>query len=648
MHFAQSIKDSAYLFHGLGALLLVLGMSSCRISYFDSPDQADPGSVIQIHIQINDDITPENTVADGVLALLLPNDWLIQDAHWTSSFGGGSLLVSEVWHERVLTQYPLHRFDPGMSWFAFRTDSAFAYQTDQVFYADLTVQVSDSLALYKLGCVATRATHGGNGLWTKVSYPHFLGIPSLSDYESYRVEAADEWTSLFTRQSGWTGGDGTYSIPLDGDERYSMDASRQTLFHFSDTFIGEVNDAGVRQGGTYLINNSQAHLTGSQPIEENISFNWGATSTETWIVPETPWSEDGNWFWQMDGISLSDSIHIFELRMRSDSQVGFAIEGVVLASGIIDSAYQISNLHQKDMAVEYTNPGNNSQIAFGQAVMPQTVRSGCPDPDGFIYIYGPRSYSGGKALVAARVGEDSLSYDQAWQFWDGESWSPDIEDCADITTGISQEHSVSQAANGEYILTYMLGGLSGPVCISRSPTPVGPFSHPEVVWTPQETNISSNVFTYNAKAHPHLSAPGELLMSYEVNTFSFSEHFSNADVYHPRFVRLRYDNYVSTKPTLTQAVQPENFNLRAFPNPFNGQVTLSWGAQHSSIDQLRIYDLTGRFVRNWDAAELSAKHQMIWDGRNFKDELVPTGIYLVHTGSYENEYHGMTKITLLK
>jgi len=45
---------------------------------------------------------------------------------------------------------------------------------------------------------------------------------------------------------------------------------------------------------------------------------------------------------------------------------------------------------------------------------------------------------------------------------------------------------------------------------------------------------------YGAKAHPHLSAPGELLISYHVNTFDFWENFSagGVDIYRPRFIKL--------------------------------------------------------------------------------------------------------------
>ncbi len=62
-----------------------------------------------------------------------------------------------------------------------------------------------------------------------------------------------------------------------------------------------------------------------------------------------------------------------------------------------------------------------------------------------------------------------------------------------------------------------------------------------MIYTAPEDGISPNTYTYNAKAHPHLSTPDRLLISYNVNTFDFFEHFSNADIYRPRFVWLPLD-----------------------------------------------------------------------------------------------------------
>ena len=69
--------------------------------------------------------------------------------------------------------------------------------------------------------------------------------------------------------------------------------------------------------------------------------------------------------------------------------------------------------------------------------------------------------------------------------------------------------------------------------------PDGPARTARKIWHCPEPDRDPDIFVYNAKAHPHISAPGELLISYNVNTFDFFDHFKYADIYRPRFIRLR-------------------------------------------------------------------------------------------------------------
>mgnify|MGYP006919341302 CR=1 FL=1 len=49
--------------------------------------------------------------------------------------------------------------------------------------------------------------------------------------------------------------------------------------------------------------------------------------------------------------------------------------------------------------------------------------------------------------------------------------------------------------------------------------------------------IDKNIFTYNAVAHPQFYENGDLLISYNVNSFEFADLFRDATIYRPRFVR---------------------------------------------------------------------------------------------------------------
>jgi hypothetical protein len=71
------------------------------------------------------------------------------------------------------------------------------------------------------------------------------------------------------------------------------------------------------------------------------------------------------------------------------------------------------------------------------------------------------------------------------------------------------------------------------------PTPVGPFGQRQKVWNTSDDIKEPDLFAYNAKAHPAISKPGELLVSYNVNSFKFLHQIEKIpNLYRPRFVRI--------------------------------------------------------------------------------------------------------------
>ena len=84
-------------------------------------------------------------------------------------------------------------------------------------------------------------------------------------------------------------------------------------------------------------------------------------------------------------------------------------------------------------------------------------------------------------------------------------------------------------------------GLSDKVGVRIGDSPVGPFSDIITVWTAPEWQ--KGLWTYNAKAHPNLSKPGELLISYNTITPDFwNDIQKDATIYHPRFIKLKFDD----------------------------------------------------------------------------------------------------------
>ncbi len=409
----------------------------------------------------------------------------------------------------------------------------------------------------------------------------------------------------------------------------SDSSNDRTLLLFSDTFIGKVDSDNHRKD-TQLINNTYAILNGNQPDPQQIEFFWRTDQNrkpQTVFVPETPNSNPGDWYWLMDGIAIDDKIYVFGLRLNTGSggDFNFKIVGVTLLSFTIDAADSFRDCQQVDTPLFYKNETEGWEIVLGQAVMSMTETSGNPESDGHIYVYGPRNTSSRKELVAARVLSEDIEDFSKWQYWNGQAWSAEIASCAPITHGISQEFSVSPTNDGKFILVFQSGSQVG---FRMGESPVGPFSLCKEIWHCPEVDEDPYIFVYNAKAHPHLSTSEKLLISYNVNTFDFWGHFTNADIYRPRFITLQFND---TLTNIEKKSEPlESFHLaQNYPNPFNATTRIEFVLDEKEMVMLKVYNLLGQEVITLvDENLFSGTHSIIWDGRNDSGADVCSGVYI--------------------
>ncbi|MEO6820869.1 MAG: DUF4185 domain-containing protein, partial [Ginsengibacter sp.] len=141
-----------------------------------------------------------------------------------------------------------------------------------------------------------------------------------------------------------------------------------------------------------------------------------------------------------------------------------------------------------------------------------------------------------KELLVSRVKADSFERFDQYRFWDGNAWNKDMNSASPLTTSISNEMSVSFMEDGRVMAVYQLGGNTPDIVMQVGKTPWGPFQPAKKIWETPEIYEGLDFYTYNAKAHPHLSKPGELLISYNVNSFNFLEDIK----YHPYHLRPRF------------------------------------------------------------------------------------------------------------
>jgi hypothetical protein len=83
--------------------------------------------------------------------------------------------------------------------------------------------------------------------------------------------------------------------------------------------------------------------------------------------------------------------------------------------------------------------------------------------------------------------------------------------------------------------------------------------------------------------------------------------------------------------------------LQPFPNPFNERTEIRYQTGNSSKASLKIYDVSGRWVRQWDNMTIRQSDHIIWDGTDNLGIKVPTGIYFV-----ELTVEQMRKLLLVK
>lgn len=366
--------------------------------------------------------------------------------------------------------------------------------------------------------------------------------PNLTDL-NFSVEAAPEWSALFKRNSGWFGADGIYTIPITGKEHAPATKKQQILFIFSDTMIGEVTDSTI-SGGYKMIHNSVAYLNGNKPDQNRINFYWGKgkdNKPESIFIPHTPKTLPGDYFWLGDGFynQATHATYIFGYRVHNVSKGAFGFREVgntiIKLPGNSSPPYH----DQEQMDTPFYLDADNEISSFGAGIFVNTAESGARNPDGYIYVYGVAGMA--KKLLVARVLPADFEHFDKWSFWDGKEWISDMQKATPVTDKVSNELSLTTLPDGRYVLIFQVGGMSTTVGMRIGLSPSGPFGPIIKIWDCSKELEEKTYVVYNAKAHPSLSNPGELLITYNVNSVEFIKDLNkHPHLYRPRFIRVKF------------------------------------------------------------------------------------------------------------
>jgi hypothetical protein len=337
------------------------------------------------------------------------------------------------------------------------------------------------------------------------------------------VEPLPAQEAHFARRQGWTGGDGVFSVAL---------APERFLWLFGDTFIGAVADG--RHVDADLVNNTIALQRGRHPAEAAVEFFWGRAPDGRPAAFVQP--ADGlGWLWPYHGIRTAQGLYLFLIQIeRTDDPLTFGFR--VVATWLA----HVPNPDDPPRDWRLTQvrvPWSGEKRLFGSAVLAL---------GGDLFVYGVVDQAAGglvrKEVILARVPAEAIGDFGQWRFYADGRWVADVEGAGAVCADVANEFSVSfQPALDRYVLLYTEHSLSEHIVLRLSAAPEGPWGDPVRVFRCPEAAWDPRIFCYAAKGHRAVAgAPDELIVTYTTNSTDFALIESDARLYRPRFLRLRF------------------------------------------------------------------------------------------------------------
>ena len=324
---------------------------------------------------------------------------------------------------------------------------------------------------------------------------------------------------------GWTGGDGGASAQLpDG----------RIFWAFSDTWAGQVLPNHLRPANVPLLSNVAVIQKGDQFT----TLYGGTASSPTAFMTSGLPAGDGYW---NNGAVVSGQTLYVSYSAYSVLQPGYY--------KMLDTVFAVYSLPSLSLEKVVT-VALGSQLKWGI----DFLQSG-----GYVYIYGA-GFSGAAStgqfsqasMYVARAPENNLL--GPWQYFTGTRWSSQSSDAAPLTSVVKDPYSVGEI-DGVYVLfTMQNAALSDELQAYFGPTPVGPFSHGENIYSTVLPEVKryinpNSIYEYGAYLHRAFTKGNTFVLSYQVNSYT-SEGWILANLIRPRYVTITIGFKTPTSGTL--------------------------------------------------------------------------------------------------
>jgi hypothetical protein len=234
--------------------------------------------------------------------------------------------------------------------------------------------------------------------------------------------------------------------------------------------------------------------------------------------------------WIGSGRESTDGLDVLvnAYRLTGPGQFDFVLTATMVAT--------LNPITMLPRTITRTLRGVGESVAWGSAILATP---------GAVYVYGSEFDHGSGRRYAHVAWLVDGTITGTWKFWTGYGWSVEHERSARILSGVGTAFGVQligeqivlitvdcRTAFPSRVVAYL---LDAPEVAAGPPVPL--FAVPELAG-------HRDRIAYDARVHPHLAEPGQLLISYNVHSLDPGVLFSDASVYRPRFVEHPCDELV--------------------------------------------------------------------------------------------------------